>query len=716
MSVTCTVCELHAESTFRIEGMDCHEEVAILERRFRHLPGLEDFSADVMGQRLHVKYDAARISAAAITDAVAETGMRAFVDRDEAATATEGQTRLRATLVWTSGAALASGMVLQLLKIDAGSVAAEHLVRGLFMAALAAGVGATARKAWTSVRAGSLDINVLMIVAAAGAAFLGEWSEAATVVFLFGFAQALEARTLDRARHAIRALVELTPTEALVCDAIGEHRIPVEQVAVGSVIVVRPGEKIPLDGDVIKGQSAVNQAPVTGESLPVEKVPGDGVFAGTINGRGALEVRVTRLGRDTTLGRIIHLVERAQAQRAPAQTVVERFARIYTPAVIALAAAVAVIPPLTVHGSWEAWLYRALVLLVVSCPCALVISTPVSIVAALAVAARKGVLIKGGAHLEALSRVACVAFDKTGTLTRGRPEVVEIVAFDGTPASSVVALAASVEQRSTHPIAQAILDHASSTGIAAPAADDVTVIAGRGARGQVGDRQVLIGNHRLFEEQCLCSADIHDRIAAIDAAGLTAVLVARDREPVGIIAVADRPRESARDTVDRLRAQGVARIVMLTGDSRGTANAIATELGVDDVRAELLPEDKVAAIEELRRAHGAVAMVGDGVNDAPALALADVGIAMGAAGSDAALETADVALMADELMKIPYTFRLSRATVRNIKANLAISIVMKAAFVVAAVAGVATLWMAIVADTGASIIVIANALRLLRAD
>ncbi len=716
MSVTCTVCELHAESTFRIEGMDCHEEVAILERRFRHLPGLEDFSADVMGQRLHVKYDAARISAAAITDAVAETGMRAFLDRDEAATATEGQTRLRAALVWTSGAALASGMVLQLLKIDAGSVVAEHLVRGLFMAALAAGVGATARKAWTSVRAGSLDINVLMIVAAAGAAFLGEWSEAGTVVFLFGFAQALEARTLDRARHAIRALVELTPTEALVRDAIGEHRIPVEQVAVGSVIVVRPGEKIPLDGDVIKGQSAVNQAPVTGESLPVEKVPGDGVFAGTINGRGALEVRVTRLGRDTTLGRIIHLVERAQAQRAPAQTLVERFARIYTPAVIGLAAAVAVIPPLTVHGSWEAWLYRALVLLVVSCPCALVISTPVSIVAALAVAARKGVLIKGGAHLEAVSRVACVAFDKTGTLTRGRPEVVEIVAFEGTAAASVVALAASVEQRSTHPIAQAILDHASSAGIAAPAADDVTVIAGRGARGQVGDRQVLIGNHRLFEELRLCSATIHDRIAAIDAAGLTAVLVARDREPVGIIAVADRPRESARDTVDRLRAQGVARIVMLTGDSRGTANAIAAELGVDDVRAELLPEDKVAAIEELRRAYGAVAMVGDGVNDAPALALADVGIAMGAAGSDAALETADVALMADDLLRIPFAFRLSRATVRNIRTNLAISIVLKAAFVAAAVGGVATLWMAVLADTGASVIVIANALRLLRAD
>ena len=716
MSVTCTICELHAESTFRIEGMDCHEEVAILERRFRHLPGLEDFAADLMGQRLHVKYDAARLSAAAIADAVADTGMRAFLHREVAAAGSEPQTRVRRILVWTSGAALAIGMALQATGVGAGADASGRLVQGLFMASLAAGVGATARRAWFAVRAGSLDINVLMIVAASGAAILGEWSEAATVVFLFGFAQALEARTLDRARHAIRALIGLTPADALVRDANGEHRVPVEQVAVGAVIVVRPGEKIPLDGNVVKGQSAVNQAPITGESLPVEKAPGAGVFAGTINGRGALEVRVTRLGRDTTLGRIIHLVERAQAQRAPAQTLVERFARVYTPAVIGLAAAVAVVPPLAVHASWEAWLYRALVLLVVSCPCALVISTPVSIVAALAAAARKGVLIKGGVHLETTNRIACVAFDKTGTLTRGRPEVVEIVAFEGASTSSVVALAASVEQRSTHPIAQAILDHASSAGIAAPAADDVTVIAGRGARGVVGDRQVLLGNRRLFEEQSLWSGALQDRIAAFDAAGLTAVLVARDREPVGIIAVADRPRESAREAVDRLRAQGVAWIVMLTGDSLGTANAIAAELGVDQVHAELLPEDKVAAIEELRRAHGAVAMVGDGVNDAPALALADVGIAMGAAGSDAALETADVALMADDLLRIPFAFRLSRATVRNIRTNLAISIVLKAAFVAAAVGGVATLWMAVLADTGASVLVIANALRLLRTD
>ena len=722
-AATCTVCELHAESTFRIEGMDCREEVAMLERRFKNLAGLEDFSADLMGQRLHVKYDAALLSTSSIVDAVADTGMRAWLEHEKPLVGTERQSRVRQALVGLSGVTLLLALVLDTVG-GLSPAMTRQATMALLVASLIAGAAVTIPKAWTSLRLRSLDINVLMMIAAAGAIAIGQWAEAATVVFLFAVAQALEARTLERARAAIRGLMDLTPADALLRDGHGERRVPVDDIRVGAVIVVRPGEKIPLDGRVTAGFSEVNQAPVTGESLPAEKAPGDGVFAGTINGRGALEIEVTKLRRDTTLARIIHLVERAQAQRAPSQALVERFARIYTPAVIVLAVLVAVVPPLVVHGPaaaghyavWDTWLYRALVLLVVSCPCALVISTPVSIVAALAGAARKGVLIKGGAHLERLSRVRCIAFDKTGTLTRGKPEVVDVVALNGGRTSAVVGLAASIEQRSTHPIAQAILDHASSAGIAAPAADDVTVIAGRGARGQVGDRQVLIGNHRLFEEQRLCSADIHDRIAAIDAAGLTAVLVARDREPVGIIAVADRPRESARVTVDRLRAQGVARIVMLTGDSRGTANAIATELGVDDVRAELLPEDKVAAIEELRRAHGAVAMVGDGVNDAPALALADVGIAMGAAGSDAALETADVALMADDLLRIPFAFRLSRATVRNIRTNLAISIVLKAAFVAAAVGGVATLWMAVLADTGASVIVIANALRLLRAD
>lgn len=709
-AVTCTVCELHAESTFLIEGMDCREEVAILERRFKNLAGLEDFSADVMGRRLHVKYDAAKLTASAIADAVADTGMRAWLEHEEPVSPGARQTRRRQALVIASAAMLGAGMLAEALHAPAA------VAPSLFLAALASAVAVTARRAWTAVRVGSLDINVLMLIAATGALALGQWSEAATVVFLFAVAQALEARTLERARNEIRALMDLTPTEALVRDAQGERRVNVDQIEPGATIVVRPGEKIPLDGDVIAGRSAVNQAPVTGESLPIDKEPGDEVFAGTINGRGALDVCVTRVRRDTTLARIIHLVERAQAQRAPAQALVERFARVYTPSVIALAIAIAIVPPLLMHLAWQTWIYRALVLLVVSCPCALVISTPVSIVAALAGAARKGVLIKGGVHLERTSRIRCIAFDKTGTLTRGAPEVVDVLPLDGIGAAALIGLAASVEHRSSHPIAHAIIAHAASARIPAVPADDVQSLSGLGAQGRVDGATVVIGNHRLFEERHLCSPALHQRVDALAAAGRTPVLVALDGRPLGIIAVADRPREASRDAVDLLRRSGIDSVVMLTGDGRATACAIAAQLGVDEVRADLLPEDKVAAVEDLRRLYGTVAMVGDGVNDAPALASADVGIAMGVAGSDAALETADVALMADELMKIPYTLRLSRATVRNIKWNLAISIAMKAAFVVAAVAGIATLWMAVVADTGASVIVIANAMRLLRAD
>ena len=730
-AATCTVCELHAESTFRVEGMDCREEVAMLERRFKNLKGLEDFSADLMGQRLHVKYDAACLSTSSIVDAVADTGMRAWLEHETPLVGTERQSRVRQALVGLSGVTLLIALVLG--SVDRLSPAiARQATMALLVASLVSGAAVTIPKAWTSLRLRSLDINVLMMIAAAGAIAIGQWAEAATVVFLFAVAQALEARTLERARAAIRGLMDLTPADALLRDGQGERRVPVDAIRVGAVIVVRPGEKIPLDGTVVAGFSEVNQAPVTGESLPAEKAPGDGVFAGTINGRGALEVQVTKLRRDTMLARIIHLVERAQAQRAPSQALVERFARVYTPAVIALAIVVAVAPPLLARGPaeagpyawlvaagphvWHTWLYRALVLLVVSCPCALVISTPVSIVAALAGAARKGVLIKGGAHLERISRVRCIAFDKTGTLTLGKPEVVDVVALDGGRTAAVVGLAASVEQRSTHPIAQAIVDHANTENISSAAADGVTSLSGRGTEGSVGGRRVLLGSHRLFEERQLCSPALHDRLDAVNASGRTAVLVAHGEQAIGIIAVADRSRDTGKAALEMLRRQGVESIVMLTGDSAGTAQAIGGELGVDEVRAELLPEDKVTAIRELRQKHGTVAMVGDGVNDAPALALADVGIAMGAAGSDAALETADVALMADDLLRIPYTLRLSRATVRNIKANLAISIAMKAGFVIAAIAGVATLWIAVLADTGASVIVIANALRLLRAD
>jgi Cd2+/Zn2+-exporting ATPase len=705
---TCAVCELHAESTFKVEGMDCREEVALIERRFKTLAGVEAFSADVMAQRLHVKYDAAKLSASAIADAVADAGMRAWLEHEEPIASDESGARRRTALLVASGAAAAAGYLAQVL--DAGLAS-----RLWFALAIGAGVPLTARKAWLAARARSLDINVLMLVAAAGAIALGEWSEAAAVVFMFAVAQALEARTLEKARTAVRALMDLTPAEAVVKGA-AQQKVPVDQVAVGTVIVVKPGEKVPLDGVVVAGSSAVNQAPVTGESLPVDKTDGDDVYAGSINGRGALDVRVTKLRRDTTLARIIHLVEQAQARRAPAQTFVERFARLYTPAVIALAIAIALVPPLAFGGAWSSWIYRALVLLVVSCPCALVISTPVSIVAALSGAARKGVLIKGGAHLERAGSVRCVAFDKTGTLTRGLPEVVDVIPLNGLPPATILGLAASIEQRSDHPIARAIVAYAEGAGVRADAGVNVTALTGLGAEGQVSGTEVILGNHRLFEERQLCSPAIHERLDDLSAHGQTPVLLARDGVPVGIIAVADRPREAGRDAVDILKQQGVRSVVMLTGDSTATAAAIAADLGIDEVRAELMPEDKVKVVEDLRRRYGSVAMVGDGINDAPALASADVGIVMGAAGSDAAIESADIALMADELLKIPYALRLSRATMRNIKANLVISLALKAAFVLAAIGGVATLWMAVLADTGASIIVIANALRLLRAD
>jgi Zn2+/Cd2+-exporting ATPase len=709
MSVACTVCELHAESTFKIEGMDCREEVALLERRFKHLPGLEDFTADLMGQRLHVKYDAAKLTASAIAGAVADAGMRAWLEHEEPIADGTGRSR-QTLLVAASGAALAAGLVAD------WAVHLPIVGAACYAISVVTGVPLTARKALNAIRVRSLDINVLMLVAAAGALAIGEWSEAAAVVFLFAVAQALEARTLERARLAVRALMDLTPAEALVRDAGGERVVPVDSLAPGALIVVKPGEKISLDGTVVRGTSAVNQAPITGESMPVDKTPGDEVYAGSINGRGALDIEVTKFRRDTTLARIIHLVEQAQATRAPSQTFVERFARWYTPSVIALALAIAVAGPLVFRLPWDTALYRALVLLVVSCPCALVISTPVSIVSALAGAARRGVLVKGGAHLERAGRVRCVAFDKTGTLTHGAPTVTAVFPIIGVSEVALLQAAAAVEQRSAHPLAGAIVSCAKLRGLLPEPATHVVAISGRGTEGRIGDDHVVLGNHDLFEERGLCSPTLHAPLEALEADGHTPVFVARNGSPLGLIALADTPRRASRDAVDALRRQGVDAIVMLTGDSTGTARAIASAVGVDDFQAGLLPEGKVAAVHALRQRFGVVAMVGDGVNDAPALAAADVGIAMGVAGSEAALETADIALMADELLKIPYALRLSRAAVRNIQMNLAISLVMKAAFVAAALAGVATLWMAIIADTGASIIVVANALRLLRAD
>ncbi len=576
-----------------------------------------------------------------------------------------------------------------------------------------------ARNAWRSVQRRVLDIHVLMVIAVAGALILGEWLEAATVIWLFGVSEWLESRTMARARRAIRDLMTMAPSEALVRKDGSVVTRPVAQLVIGDVVLVRPGERVPVDALVVSGESAINQAPVTGESFPVEKGPGDSVFAGSINGNGALDVRVTRLAQDSTIARIVHMVEQAQAQRAPTQTLVEQFARRYTPAVVTLAVLLAVVPPVIGSvealslsgGDWGTWAYRALVLLVVSCPCALVISTPVTVVSALTVAARAGVLIKGGASLERLAAIRCVAFDKTGTLTDGRVAVTDVLGVNGASANDVLSVAAALEARSEHPIGRAIVGRARDAGLDVTAGERFRALPGLGAEALVAASMAVIGSHRFFESRQLCTDAVHARMAEIEAGGSTPVFIGRDGAALGVIGLADQPRAGSTSVVQALRNAGVEHVVLLTGDTRRSAETIRLASGVDEVYADLMPADKVTLVEMLQREHGTVAMVGDGINDAPALATADVGIAMGAAGTDVALETADVALMSDDLSKLPFAVRLGRATVQTIRVNVAIALGLKLGFVILAAVGLATLWMAVLADTGASLLVVANGLR-----
>ena len=705
----CTVCAIHMESVFSVAGMDCAEEAAILERRLTPLAGVERLAVDVMGQKLHVAYDAAVVSAAGISEAVAETGMHAWLEHERPAAAVGSREGMWPLAM--GGAAALAGIALEM------AIPATRAAWPVFALAIAVAGQQPLRKALVSLRRRSLDIHVLMLLAVAGALALGEWAEAATVVWLFAASQWLEVRTMERAREAIRAVMTLAPTDALVRHGAHEHRTPVDRVLPGAIVLVAPGEKIPLDAVVVAGQSDVNQAPITGESLPVDRGPGDEVFAGTINGHGALELRVTRAVRDTTLARIVHLVEAAQSERAPAQQFIDRFARWYTPAVVVAAALVFLVPVAALGAPAGQWGYRALVLLVVACPCALVISTPVSIVAALATAARRGVLIKGGAHLERMAGVRVVAFDKTGTLTCGEPVVVTIEPVGeggGDGRHEALTAAAAVEARSAHPIARAVVDAAHAQGLEVSGAADVAVLPGRGAEGTWRGARVVVGNARLMRERDLATIEL-DRVADDMAArGETAVFVAVDGRARLALGVADRARPAAADVVLQLRAQGIGHVALLTGDTPQAAAVLAAAAGVTDVRAGLLPEDKLAAVRALRVKHGPTAMVGDGVNDAPALAAADVGIAMGVMGSAAALEAADIALMSDDLLKIPYVLRLSRATLANVRINVALSLGLKVAVLALAVAGLSTLWMAVLADTGASVLVVANAMRLLR--
>jgi Cd2+/Zn2+-exporting ATPase len=609
--------------------------------------------------------------------------------------------------------AVAAGLVLAACALGYFAVVPAW-VTALFVVAALVGSIFPAQRAIQALRRGSLDINALMVIAVAGALAIGEFEEAAMVVSLFAAAQWLEAQSLDRARKAIGQLLDSAPADVLIRDHAGERRVAIDAVPIGALMIVRPGEKLALDGVVQGGQSDVNQAPITGESLPVEKREGDEVFAGTINGHGALTVAVTRRRADTTLARIVRLVETAQAQRAPVQQFIDRFAAWYTPAVVTLAVLVAVLPVVLAAQPFDVWLYRALVLLVVACPCALVISTPVSVVSALAGAASHGVLIKGGVHLERLAGVRVVAFDKTGTLTTGTFSLDRVIPLGHTTADDVIRLAAAVESQSEHPIAAAIVARAVGEGWALAMPSAVRALPGLGVEGVVEGSTVVCGTPRLFAERGWMTAALAETADAVIADGLSPVLVSRDGSAIGVLGLRDRPKPDAAQTVAELTEHEGVRVAMITGDHEAPARAIARELNVAIVKAQQLPHDKVAAVQALRRESGAIAMVGDGVNDAPALAAADVGIAMGAMGSAAALEAADIALMADDLSKLRYAMRLSRATLANIRVNVALSIVLKVMFLVLAMAGVATLWMAVLADTGASALVVANAVRLRR--
>lgn len=714
--------------SFQVNGLDCAEEVAILNRVVGPVVGgTKHLAFDVINGRMTVLDTAGTVSDDQVIRAVAGTGMSARPwNANNAEADRAAHLRRQKWFTAASGGFWAAGFLWHVVETGMGGAlglfsghgeAPIPIVEaGLFAFAILFGVWLVAPKAWSSARRFSPDMNLLMMIAVAGAIGLGEYFEAATVAFFFALSLYLESWSVGRARNAVSALLDLAPPTARLIRGDGtEASVPAAEVAVGDRFIVRGGDRIPLDGEVTEGAGAVDQAPITGESALVPKEPGDEVYAGTINSDGTLTVRATKPASDTVLAKIVRMVGDAHSRRAAVEQWVTRFARIYTPAVLALAVTVALLPPLVAGWAWGFWFYNALVLLVIACPCALVISTPVSIVAALTASARAGVLIKGGAYVEAPGRTTALALDKTGTITEGVPEVVAIHPLGGAGEDDLIALAASLEARSSHPLARAILDRAGREGLTVAAAEDTRTVPGRGLEGRTDGRTVWLGSDRFATEKGFADAIPAELRNRIEGAGATLVAVGDETGVTGVLELRDRIRPDARGIVAKLHAQGIKTIVMLTGDNERTARAVAAEVGIDEVRAELLPGDKVAAIEELLARHEVVAMIGDGVNDAPAMARAHYGIAMGAVGSDAAIETADIALMTDDIGRVPWLIAHSRRTMAVIHQNIAVAFATKAAFVVATAFGMASMWGAIAADVGVSLLVVVNALRLLNA-
>lgn len=695
----------HQFSVLYIESMDCPDELRAIEARLKRMSGIIDLQPNFIQHTLTVVHDRS-LPTAEVQEAIRQAGFEAVPRGEEKKEMRWWPQHGRGALTIISGALLALGGILY--AADAWPAA----VGAVLLAAMATGGFYVIPKGIRSALKLNFEMNFLMTVAAVGAIAVGERFEAASVMFLFSMAQWLESRSMDRARDAIRELLDLSPGEAVVVRDGAEVRVPAAEVAVGETLIIRPAEKIPLDGVVTEGESAADESPVTGESMPVEKSPGSEVFAGSLNGYGSLTIRATRKAEDSTLSKIIHMVEEARSRRAPSQQFVDRFARIYTPVVIGGAVLVATVPALFGLPFGE-WFYRALVLLIIACPCALVISTPVTIVCALARAARSGVLIKGGAHLEHAGKLDTIIFDKTGTLTAGKPDVVEVLSLDDVPEHEVLRLAAGVESRSEHHLARAVLRKARAEGVEPAPAANFTALPGRGARAKIDGATWYVGGLRLFRELGCNTAPAEKALQKNEASGRAVVLVGSEKKIVGGIVLSDVIRPNAADALRKLRALGIDDFIMLTGDNEATARAVAEQLDMDHYHAGLLPEDKVEEVRKTLEENKLAAMVGDGVNDAPALAASTVGIAMGTAGTDAALETADIALMADDLEKLAYTVSLARKAVAIIRQNIAAALLIKAVFIALTFAGLAGLWHAVVADMGASLLVIFNGMRML---
>ncbi|ALR36164.1 hypothetical protein LV28_01285 [Pandoraea pnomenusa] len=706
------------QARFRIDQMDCPTEERLIRDQLERRPGVDGLYFNLLKRELTVVFDA-RSSTDDVSrhgDAVADTlrklGMTPvpLTEGEAAPPPPAGRKSDVAGLV-------AGGVLAAASEIVVWSGVPEHSpwVGAMVVAAILACGLPTLKKGWIALRHLTLNIHFLMSLAVIGAMVIGQWPEAAMVIVLFALSEKLEAASLSRARRAVEALMRLAPDQASVEQPDGSWReVPAATLPIGARVRARPGERIAIDGVIEQGSSALNQASITGESVPVDKTVGDDVYAGSINESGLIVYRTNVAPGDTTLARIVRIVETAQQQRSPTQRFVDKFSRIYTPVVVLCALLVAIVPPLAFGLAWSPWIYKALVMLVIACPCALVISTPVTVVSGLTAAARAGILIKGGAFLESGRLIRAVALDKTGTLTRGEPHLTDVVPLGSASHDDVLTLAAALDAQTTHPIARAVVDGFRQAKLGdLPEVTDVEALAGMGVKGRVGQALYYLGNHRLIESLGVCNATVEAELARLEAQARTAIVLASETQALAVLAVADTLREESREAVARLTTMGVS-TVMLTGDNRATAQVIGEQAGVSDVRAEMLPEDKWQAVSSLREKFGHVGMVGDGINDAPALAAADVGFAMGVTGTDSALETADVTLMDDDLRKLPAFLMLSRRSATVLKQNIAMALAIKVVFFALAVVGLASLWMAVFADVGASLLVIANGMRLLR--